>query len=144
MGKKLITKYGSCFEDKDGYWCIGSRKEGNKNKRLHRVIWEEHFGKIPKDFIIHHKDGNVKNNNINNLEMLSKFEHNSLHKKNNKNTLKEYVYIRKRGLDIKTKKQRYTIRRFGKDIKHSYYLPQLYQWFSKNYPNEYLYLEVNF
>lgn len=24
MGKRLVTKYGSCFEDKDGYWCVGS------------------------------------------------------------------------------------------------------------------------
>ena len=63
MGKKIVTKYGSCFEDKDGYWVVSSRKEGNKNKRLHRLIWEEHYGIIPNNHIIHHKDGNVKNNN---------------------------------------------------------------------------------
>lgn len=144
MGKKLVTKYGTCFEDKDGYWCVGTRKEGNKNKRLHRLVWEEHYGKIPKGFVIHHKNGNVKDNNIDNLEMLSKFKHNSLHKKNNKNTLKEYAYIRRRGPDSKNGKQKYTIRRCGKDIKSSYYIPRLYKWFSENYLDEYLYLEIKF
>ena len=142
MGKKIVTKYGSCFEDKDGYWVVSSRKEGNKNKRLHRLIWEEHYGIIPNNHIIHHKDGNVKNNNINNLEILSIFEHNSLHKKNNKNTFKQYAYVRKRGKDFKTGKKRYTIRRFGKDIKSSIYVPVLYRWFAENYPNEYLYFEA--
>lgn len=142
MGKKLITKYGFCFEDKDGYWCISSRKEGNKNKRLHRLIWEEHYGPIPKNFIIHHKDGNVKNNHIDNLEMLSNFEHNSLHKKNNKNTLKKYAYVRRRGIEAKSGKQRYSIRRCGKDIKNSYYIPFLYKWFAEHFPDEYLYLEI--
>lgn len=142
MGKKLLTKYGSCLEDKDGYWVVSSRKEGNKNKRLHRLIWEEHYGSIPKGYIIHHKDGDVKNNNINNLEMLSNFKHNSLHKKNNKNTLKKYAYIRRRGKEHKTGKERYTIRRCGKDIKNSYYIHLLYKWFAQTYPNEYLYLEI--
>ena len=140
---KIVTKYGMCIEDKDGYWVVSSRKEGNKNKRLHRLIWEEYNGSIPIGCVIHHKDGNKKNCNINNLEMLSSFEHNSLHKRNNKNTLKQYAYIRKRGKEFKTGKKRYTIRRYGKDIKSSVYLPVLYKWFSINYPNEYLYLEIN-
>lgn len=142
MGKKLITKYGSCIEDKDGYWRVSSRKEGNKNKMLHRLIWEEHNGPIPKGYIIHHKDKNIKNNHLDNLEMLSSFEHNSQHKNGNTNTLKQYAYVRRRGKEAKTGKRRYTIRRCGKDIKSSVYTHILYKWFVREYPNEYLYLEA--
>lgn len=140
---KIFTKYGTCIEDKDGYWIVSSRKEGNKNKRLHRLVWEEYNGPIPHGFVIHHKDNNRKNNNIDNLEILSSFEHNALHKRGNQNALKQYAYIRKRGKEHKTGKKRYTIRRCGKDIKSSIYLPSLYRWFSINYPDEYLYLKIN-
>lgn len=47
----------------------------------HRYVWEKHNGKIPKGYEIHHKDGNTKNNEIDNLEMLLSFDHKSLHAK---------------------------------------------------------------
>ena len=46
---------------------------------LHRHIWEEKFGEIPKGFIIHHKDGNTKNNLIENLQIMTQSEHLKLH-----------------------------------------------------------------
>ena len=45
---------------------------------LHRVIWENHNGKIPTNYDIHHKDGDKTNNRINNLELYSKSEHTRL------------------------------------------------------------------
>ena len=46
---------------------------------LHRVIWEEVNGKIPKGFHIHHIDGNPLNNDISNLECLSAQDHINKH-----------------------------------------------------------------
>jgi hypothetical protein len=46
---------------------------------LHRVIWEENFGKIPSGLIVHHKNGDKTDNRIENLEIMSRAEHNKLH-----------------------------------------------------------------
>jgi hypothetical protein len=50
----------------------------------HRKIWEKHYGKIPFDCCIHHKNGNKKDNRIENLECLSRKEHGKRHRKSNK------------------------------------------------------------
>lgn len=47
----------------------------------HRLIWEAIYGPIPKDMIVHHKDGDRLNNNIDNLEIMSRSQHTSLHNK---------------------------------------------------------------
>lgn len=55
----------------------------NRKYRMpfHRYVWEECTGeKIPFRYEIHHKDGNKLNNNISNLEMLSRAAHRKLHK----------------------------------------------------------------
>lgn len=63
-----------------------------KNKRgwyqtaytaLHRDVWEYHFGKIPKGYDIHHRDENKANNDISNLQMLTRKEHRQLHSRLN-------------------------------------------------------------
>jgi hypothetical protein len=46
----------------------------------HRLVWENHNGKIPKGYFIHHKDGNKLNNDINNLEILTPMEHKRKHR----------------------------------------------------------------
>ena len=51
--------------------------------QLHRAVWEYYNGEIPKGFQIHHKDGNIDNNDISNLECLSSREHLSNHSKKN-------------------------------------------------------------
>lgn len=52
----------------------------------YRQIWENHYGKIPKDengisYQIHHIDGNRFNNNIENLMCVSIMEHYEIHLK---------------------------------------------------------------
>ncbi len=47
----------------------------NGKKTLHREIWKEKNGDIPKGKHIHHKDGNPLNNSIDNLECLTHKEH---------------------------------------------------------------------
>lgn len=42
---------------------------------LHRQIWTDLYGPIPKGFVIHHKDDNPINNAISNLEIMSRGEH---------------------------------------------------------------------
>lgn len=56
------------------------RRDG-KNDSLHRRIWEDHYGPIPKGKQIHHKDGDPGNNNIDNLECLTTAEHGALHRR---------------------------------------------------------------
>lgn len=51
-----------------------------ENKHVHRLEWEKHNGKIPNGFIVHHKDENKLNWNIDNLELLSRSEHIRRHK----------------------------------------------------------------
>ena len=58
--------------DRNG--CITIKIE-NKTLFKHRYIWEKHYGKIPKDMVIHHIDGNKQNNEIENLQMMTDMEH---------------------------------------------------------------------
>lgn len=51
-----------------------------KNQHIHRLQWEKYHGKIPKGFIVHHKDENKLNWNIDNLELLSRSQHIKKHK----------------------------------------------------------------
>ena len=50
---------------------------------VHRKIWIKHYGEIPKDFIIHHKNGNKKDNRIENLQSISRSEHTKSHTNRN-------------------------------------------------------------
>lgn len=77
----MNTKYGVATLRKDGYYQITSWKEGNHNKLLHRLIFEDIYGPIPDDCVIHHKDGNKLNNCIMNLQLLTEYQHKSLHQK---------------------------------------------------------------
>lgn len=56
-----------------------------RNSSSYRSIWENHYGKIPKDengksYDIHHIDGNPNNNDISNLKAVSIKEHYEIHK----------------------------------------------------------------
>lgn len=50
-----------------------------KGRRLHRMVWEYHAGPIPSGYEVHHIDRNRENNNFENLQLLPKREHRSLH-----------------------------------------------------------------
>ena len=49
---------------------------------LHRKVWESFFGEIPNGFVVHHIDGNKANNDITNLQLMSRTEHSRLHNSN--------------------------------------------------------------
>lgn len=73
-------------EDGNGYyirlkpdWYTG--RKNSKHVFAHSVIMCEHLGitEIPKGFVVHHIDGNKKNNAIGNLALLSMGAHTRLH-----------------------------------------------------------------
>ena len=70
------------FGDKHNSWRGGIQKAGkdcaylwagaNKRVRRPRVVWEKHYGKIPAGLCVWHKDGDKNNDNINNLELVTR------------------------------------------------------------------------
>lgn len=83
MTSVILTKYGNAGIDSNGYYKITTKKEGNFEKYLHRLIYEEHYGEIPKGHVVHHKNENKLDNRIENLELLTKGEHTLHHSKGN-------------------------------------------------------------
>ena len=68
-GKKLGTKCNS------GYIKVTIGSGSRKNKKIwfaHRWIWTHFNGAIPEGYEVHHRDSNKENNNINNLELVTK------------------------------------------------------------------------
>jgi hypothetical protein len=54
--------------------CVYLWDGANKRKRRPRKVWEDVHGKIPKGMCIWHIDGNKWNDNINNLELVTRAE----------------------------------------------------------------------
>lgn len=78
----VTTKYGTAVISDRGYYRISSTKEGNCGKYLHRLIFEDFYKVcLLDDSIIHHKDENRLNNDIDNLELMSREKHVRLHHK---------------------------------------------------------------
>ena len=46
-----------------------------KNQHVHRLEWMKHHGEIPDGCVIHHKDEDKTNWNIDNLELISRSNH---------------------------------------------------------------------
>ena len=80
---EIKTKWGTAKLDKGGYYVITTRKEGSHHKRLHHLIWSEHYGKpVPKGYIIHHLNMNKTDNRIQNLQCVSTSSHSHFHSTN--------------------------------------------------------------
>lgn len=57
---------------KNGYYQVSVGGRGNKKDyKVHRIIWMMLVGEIPKDKMIDHIDGNITNNIISNLRLVS-------------------------------------------------------------------------
>lgn len=72
----------------EGYILIYSPKHSLKKRNgymlEHRLVMEKHIGRyLTKDEIIHHINEKVDDNRIENLQLLTKGEHSSLHRKKN-------------------------------------------------------------
>jgi hypothetical protein len=55
--------------------CVAGRRHAYE----HRLVWERHHGSIPPGYHVHHKNGDRKDNRIENLELLAAFDHHSHH-----------------------------------------------------------------
>jgi hypothetical protein len=90
------TKYLS----KRGYMMIYIPGKGNIKE--HHYVFCEYYNidKVPKGFVIHHINFNKLDNSIENLKLMEKGEHNSLHTKitneQNKEKFRQYAINRKR------------------------------------------------
>lgn len=72
------TEYWGPYEDKDGYLFV-NLKPNKKSIRLHRYLLEKAgFDLTGKE--VHHKDGNKKNNSLDNLEILDPADHIKIHR----------------------------------------------------------------
>ena len=73
--EKILKKWKrSCYFLVD-LW-NGSKRD---TRSVHILVYEAFVGKIKKGMMIHHKDENKLNNDVENLEMLSCLTHNRIH-----------------------------------------------------------------
>ena len=54
-------------------------RQKNYQTPAHILVWESHHGKKPLSMIVHHIDGNNQNNNIDNLQLVTHYEHKKIH-----------------------------------------------------------------
>lgn len=87
-----------------------------KTDRLHRILMEEHIGrKLDKNEIVHHKNGNIFNNNLDNLEIMTTVEHSRLHttermsKPSEKEKVSRFFTGRKRSKEFIEKMSKFTL-----------------------------------
>ena len=63
------------YKNQQAYWvCCRSRMPW-----AHRWVWENNHGIIPDNMDVHHIDGNKDNNDISNLEIITRSEHQKRH-----------------------------------------------------------------
>lgn len=60
------------------YYICGAYYQ-RKGVRLHRKVWEDANGPVPKGKTVHHIDGNRRNNVLSNLTLMSNSQHASHH-----------------------------------------------------------------
>lgn len=114
--EQVVTKFGNAKIDKNGYYRITSGKEGNNGKFLHRLIWEDYYGKpFPDGYDIHHINMVKTDNRIQNLQCVEHSLHVRFHKQN---TTGYYRVIKK---ERKNTKQGFTwVYRYYKNGKRKY------------------------
>jgi hypothetical protein len=72
---------GESFNRGRGRWTVFWNENGKRIIKDRAIwVWEQHYGIIPRGYEVHHKNGDRKDNNIENLELLEENEHEDLHK----------------------------------------------------------------
>jgi len=80
INKKLSLPCGE-YLSYDGYIVVNTTKDGRKQIKKHRLVMEEYIGrKLLSEEIVHHKNENKLDNRIENLQIVSRKEHNRIHK----------------------------------------------------------------
>ena len=60
---------------------------------IHRDVWRYYHGEIPEGYVIHHDNENKADNNIHNLQLLTKAEHRALHNHRNSKSSSEKICL---------------------------------------------------
>ena len=68
-----------CYVQDEGYIRV-QLERGKWHARLHRLVWEQLVGSIPTGYVIHHANGDLLNNRLDNLQMMTAAEHSRLHR----------------------------------------------------------------
>lgn len=66
-------------DKKTGYYLSAKPINDGKRIRLHVYVWTKHHGEPPKGYSIHHIDHDKDNNDISNLQLVTKGKHNEMH-----------------------------------------------------------------
>ena len=106
----MIGDRGTLLSRKRGCWRIMSMtnktgwyltiilrgKNGKrKTKHIHQLVYEAFVGDVPKGYHIHHKDGNMQNNRVENLVAITEKEHHAIHAAQNPNIYSGMRYYNK-------------------------------------------------
>lgn len=82
-GEEHANWKGGLLETWSGYileHCPGHPRARQNKVRQHVLVMEKHIGRYLKEGeIVHHKNGNRKDNRIENLELMTALEHNRFH-----------------------------------------------------------------
>lgn len=82
--KELSSAWkGGKWKNSDGYIFVYQPEHPNSNKGYvfeHRLVMEKHIGRyLSNKEIIHHINGNITDNRIENLKLVTRAEHNKIH-----------------------------------------------------------------
>jgi len=88
-------KYGkfcgkTVYISKNHYPCIRIK---NRKFAIHRIVWSNAYGSIPDGCVVHHKDENILNFQLSNLQMMTNQEHLRHHNKTTR-----FVYDKHRNI----------------------------------------------
>ena len=61
--------------------------------QMHRAVWEYYHGEIPDGYVVHHVDFNSKNNNLNNLVLMTYSDHSAIHGSSNAACKKKKKFV---------------------------------------------------
>ena len=75
----LHKRGGPLHADRESY--LRSYDREGRNCRIHRACWEAYHGSIPAGHAVHHIDGDVQNNEIENLVCMPHGEHTRQHRR---------------------------------------------------------------
>jgi len=81
LGSKRVPGWhrrGGPLYTSQGYLRTADRE--GRGQLVHRGCWEAYYGAIPEGYVVHHCDGDILNNEIENLMRMTHGEHSRLHR----------------------------------------------------------------